>query len=301
MFIVIGSLRLWFALDSPKRMTQEAPHPQDMQSHDMPTDMPSDVTGHSLDVDWAREIQARILHRDANVLIIDKPAGMPVHAGPQAATMTGPVLERLFKHLQFGLPRPPALAHRLDRDTSGCLVLGRHRQALARLTELFKAGTVSKTYWAVVAGEPKEDTGLIDLPLGRKDETRGWWMKVDPNGQPSRTRWLVMGRGKDAAGAPLTWLALEPLTGRTHQLRVHCTAMGWPILGDPIYGAGPRFGPVTLHLHARDISLPYAKNKPPLEAVAAPPAHMRTALMACDWQMPVAVSNGSDPELREGM
>lgn len=229
------------------------------------------------------EIAARVLYRDALMLVIDKPAGMPVHAGPKSATMSGPVLERLFPHLAFGLPRPPALAHRLDRDTSGCLILGRHRQALAELTDLFKAGRVDKAYWAVVEGGPLQAEGSIDLPLGRKDATRGWWMKVDPDGQAALTHWRVRGRG-----AGRTWLELVPVTGRTHQLRVHCTAMGWPILGDPIYGAGPRFGPTTLHLHSRRIAVPLYPGKPVIEAIAPPPPHMHEALEGCGWRADVA-------------
>ena len=162
------------------------------------------------------EIVARLLYRDGLMLVIDKPAGFAVHKGPKG----GESLEDYFGALRFGLPRAPALAHRLDRDTSGCLVLGRHRKALAELGRLFKAGKVGKTYWALVEGLPAEDEGRIELPLGRKDATRGWWMKHDPQGQPAVTTWKVMGRAP-----PLTWLALEPLTGRTHQLRVHCAAM----------------------------------------------------------------------------
>ena len=169
---------------------------------------------------------------------------------------------------------PPALAHRLDRDTSGCLVLGRHRKALAKLGLLFKQGKVEKTYWAVVEGRPSEDEGLVDLPLGRLDSTRGWWMKVDSEGAPSQTRWRVMG----TSGAR-TWLALSPLTGRTHQLRVHCAAMGWPIVGDPIYGEGPPREP--LHLHARGIAIPLASTRPPIRVEAPVPPHMAAALRAC--------------------
>src|SRR3954470_15100890 len=142
------------------------------------------------------------------MLVVDKPAGIAVHKGPKG----GQSLEDFFPALRFGLPRAPALAHRLDRDTSGCLVLGRHRKALATLGKLFKGGRIGKTYWAVVEGGPAEDEGRIDLPLGRRDESRGWWMKVDPAGQPAVTTWTVMGRAQG-----LAWLALEPVTGRTHQ------------------------------------------------------------------------------------
>jgi tRNA pseudouridine32 synthase / 23S rRNA pseudouridine746 synthase len=220
------------------------------------------------------EIVARLLYRDGLMLVIDKPAGFAVHKGPKG----GESLEDYFGALRFGLPRAPALAHRLDRDTSGCLVLGRHRKALAELGRLFKAGKVGKTYWAVVEGSPAEDEGRIDLPLGRKDATRGWWMKHDPQGQPAATTWKVMGRA-----GPLTWLALEPLTGRTHQLRVHCAAKGWPIVGDSIYGTAPRAGGPALHLHSREIVVPLYKNRAPIQVSAPVPLHMQEQLNACGW------------------
>ena len=296
------------------------------------------------------QIIARLLYRDGLMLVLDKPAGFAVHKGPKG----GESLEDYFGALRFGLPRAPALAHRLDRDTSGCLVLGRHRKALAELGRLFKAGRVGKTYWALVEGGPADDEGRIDLPLGRKDATRGWWMKHDPQGQPAVTTWKVLGRtpsfstsdepasataraagsspppwgegsgvgvavggssslnnnyplptpppqggegadrasGKDV-GQPaandgttphLTWLALEPLTGRTHQLRVHCAAMGWPILGDSVYGNAARTGGPGLHLHAREITVPLYKNRAPIHVIAPVPPHMQAALRACGWR-----------------
>jgi tRNA pseudouridine32 synthase/23S rRNA pseudouridine746 synthase len=210
---------------------------------------------------------------------VDKPAGLPVHRGPKG----GASLEDHFDALRFGLPRPPALAHRLDKDTSGCLVLGRHRKALAHLGLLFKHGKVGKTYWAVVEGGPDGADGTIDLPLGRLDQQRGWWMKPDPCGLPSVTTWRVMGRSAAAAGPALAWLALTPLTGRTHQLRVHCAASGWPITGDNIYGTAPRFTGPPLMLLARELVVPIAKNKPPVRITAPVPEHMREALSACGW------------------
>ncbi|MGJ4940826.1 RluA family pseudouridine synthase [Bradyrhizobium sp. HKCCYLS1011] len=245
------------------------------------------------------EMLARVLHRDGLMLVIDKPAGIPVHKGPKG----GPNLEASFDALRFGLPRPPVLAHRLDKETSGCLVLGRHRKATASLGLLFKHGKISKTYWAVVEGGPAEDEGTIELPLGRRNAERGWWQKPDPEGQPAITKWRVLGRSSsratvqaDSSGsaAPpshpegeetqnLTWLAMEPLTGRTHQLRVHAAAMGWPIVGDNIYGNGPRFGEPRLHLHAREISIPLSKNKPPVQVTAPVPAHMMERLQQCGF------------------
>src|SRR5579862_4741972 len=262
----------------------------------------------------SEEMVSRLIYRDGLMLVIDKPAGFAVHRGPKG----GESLEDYFDALRFGLPRPPALAHRLDRDTSGCLVLGRHRKALAQLGRLFKSGAIAKTYWAAVEGAPDGDAGVIELPLGRLDVTRGWWMKHDPHkGQPAATKWKVMGAfspppcgagagpGVDKSGphvntaqtlaAPLptlphkeggkiAWLALEPLTGRTHQLRVHCAEMGWPIVGDAIYGTAPRSGGPGLQLHAREIIVPLYKNRAPIRVVAPVPAHMRELLAMCGWE-----------------
>jgi tRNA pseudouridine32 synthase / 23S rRNA pseudouridine746 synthase len=274
------------------------------------------------------QMVSRLLYRDALMLVLDKPAGFAVHRGPKG----GESLEDYFDALRFGLPRRPALAHRLDRDTSGCLVLGRHRKALAQLGRLFKSGAVAKTYWAVIEGSPDGDEGVIELPLGRLDATRGWWMKHDPKGQPAVTKWRVMGSGSkpaklvafplegagsrsgpgegsfldssasqhpppypspsreegtgraSGAATPLTWLALEPLTGRTHQLRVHCAEMSWPIMGDAVYGTAPRTGGPGLHLHAREIVVPLYKNRAPVRVIAPVPEHMRERLVVCGWE-----------------
>jgi tRNA pseudouridine32 synthase/23S rRNA pseudouridine746 synthase len=221
------------------------------------------------------DIVSRLLYRDGLMLVIDKPAGLAVHRGPKG----GASLEDWFDALRFGLPRAPALAHRLDKETSGCLVLGRHRKALADLNLMFRHGKVGKTYWAVVEGGPQADEGRIDMPLGRLDDTRGWWMKHDPNGLPSSSTWKVLGRAEG-----FTWLALEPLTGRTHQLRVHCCESGFPVLGDNIYGTAPRFGGPAMHLHAREIVVPLYKNRPPIKVTAPVPEHMKERLKACGWQ-----------------
>lgn len=217
---------------------------------------------------------ARLLYRDGLMLVIDKPAGLAVHRGPKG----GESLEDHFDALRFGLPRAPALAHRLDRDTSGCLVLGRHRKALAALGKMFKNGQVGKTYWAVVEGGPAENEGRIEIALSKRDETRGWWMKPDPKGMPSVTTWKVLGRGNG-----LAWLAMEPVTGRTHQLRVHAAESGWPIVGDNIYGKAPREGGPVLHLHSREIVVPISKNKPPVSVTAPVPAHMHERLKLSGW------------------
>jgi RluA family pseudouridine synthase len=220
----------------------------------------------------ADEIQARVLHRDGLVLVIDKPAGLAVHAGPSRA----PNLEECFDALRYGLPLPPALAHRLDADTSGVLVLGRHPKALAKLGRLFSGRDTEKTYWAVVHGAPPAEEGVFDQKLLKVNTRSGWSVKVSDKGQTSITRYKVLGRVDGIA-----WLELKPETGRTHQLRVHCAAAGYPIVGDQLYGHARR--DEMLHLHARAIVLPLSKTKPPIAVTAPPPAHMLAALKACGF------------------
>src|SRR5262245_568905 len=131
------------------------------------------------------EIQKRLLFRDGMMLILDKPPGIPVHAGPRG----GPNLEMYFDALRFGWSSLPVLAHRLDRDTSGCLVLGRHHKALRKLGKLFAAGRIEKIYWAIVVGEPPEEQGTIDLPLKKMTNKSGWKMITAPDGQPAVTEY----------------------------------------------------------------------------------------------------------------
>src|SRR5437660_9769846 len=135
------------------------------------------------------QLTDRVLYRDGLILVIDKPAGIAVHPGPGG----GPDLESGFDELRFGLPHPPALAHRLDRDTSGCLVLGRHPKALRRLGALFASGRVEKVYWAVVEGRPPEAEGRIETGLKKLTRGTGWRMVVDPAGQRAITDYRVCG------------------------------------------------------------------------------------------------------------
>ena len=223
------------------------------------------------------ELQARVLYRDGLVLIIDKPAGIQVHGGPGG----GETLESRFDALRFGLPQPPALAHRLDRDTSGCLVLGRQPKALRRLARLFSDGLVAKTYWAVVEGAPEKPSGTINLPLAKiSTKKSGWRMVADKaTGKPAITTYRTLGRSDG-----LTWLELRPKTGRTHQIRIHCAEIGCPVLGDPVYGPGGGADSRPLHLLSRAITLPLYAEKDPVTATAEPPEHMRAALRACGWE-----------------
>ena len=221
----------------------------------------------------ALNLESRVLYRDEKIIVIDKPAGIPVHAGPKG----GVTIEDGLMALRGDLPWRPELAHRLDRETSGCLVLGRDRQTLSKLGRMFVGGRVEKTYWAVVEGGPKAETGRIALNLSKQDRTRGWHMRTDPKGKPAVSFYRVLGRSERFA-----WLELMPKTGRTHQLRVHCAAKHWPILGDSIYGKGRANGP-RLHLHARSIGFSLLPRQKRITVTAPVPEDMAEALKLCGW------------------
>ncbi|PQA88084.1 RluA family pseudouridine synthase [Hyphococcus luteus] len=212
----------------------------------------------------------RLLYRDGLMLVIDKPAGLPVHGGPGG----GENLENYFDALRFGLPRLPALAHRLDRDTSGCLVLGRHPKALRKLGKLFSEGQVEKTYWAVTKGVPEKLSGTIDAPLKKETRGSGWRVVIAEDGQSAVTTYRTL-KQKDG----FAFIEAKPKTGRTHQIRVHLASIGAPILGDPQYGElspEERAGPMMLH--ARRLVVPISKNKEPVTVEAPPPDAMAEKL-----------------------
>jgi tRNA pseudouridine32 synthase/23S rRNA pseudouridine746 synthase len=215
-----------------------------------------------------------VLHRDQHLIVIDKPAGVAVHPGPR----TPDSLEDVLPALAFGNRRLPVIAHRLDRDTSGCLVLARHPKAVKRVAQLFEAGAVRKVYWAVLAGLPAADSGTIEAPLLKVSSAAdGWRMVIDPRGKPAVTHWRVLDRAAKL-------VEFRPETGRTHQLRVHAASLGHAILGDPVYGGGNSgkagaAGDGPMRLHARSLTLPYDAAAPltvtaPLPAgwPAPPPA-----------------------------
>jgi RluA family pseudouridine synthase len=205
-----------------------------------------------------------ILFRDARFVVLDKPAGLPVHPGPGG----GRSVETCFPALSRRRDGP-WLAHRLDADTAGCLLVALRRAALHAAQAEFAAGRAGKTYWAVVRGGPAADSGVVTAPLLKVTGPGGWRMMIDAVGKPARTEWRVLGRSDG-----LSWLELHPRTGRTHQVRVHCASLGCPVLGDPVYGGGEG----RLHLLARAISL----GLDPVVAATAPvPPHMRVALDAC--------------------
>ncbi|MEA3033317.1 MAG: tRNA pseudouridine32 synthase / rRNA pseudouridine746 synthase [Sphingomonadales bacterium] len=200
-----------------------------------------------------------VLFIDGEAIVIDKPAGLAVHPGAK----TPESLEDYLKHFRFGFHRAPALVHRLDRDTSGCLLLARHPKAHRRFQQAFEAGKVAKTYLAVLDGVPEAAEGRIDLALA-KVSTReaGWRIVPDPAGKAAATNWRLL-EAKDGRALVL----LTPETGRTHQLRVHAASgLGLAIAGDPVYGKAS--GPMLLHA----LSLRVERGgKPPVEATAPLP------------------------------
>jgi tRNA pseudouridine32 synthase / 23S rRNA pseudouridine746 synthase len=203
-----------------------------------------------------------ILFEDGEALVIDKPAGLAVDR-PRAG---GACLDDYLNTLRLGFQRAPVAVHRLDRDTSGCLLLARNPKALKRFAAAFEARTVTKVYLGIVAGVLAEDAGTIDLALDKiSSAADGWRMIAAARGKPSVTHWRKL-----AEQGGNTLVEFRPETGRTHQIRVHAQlGLGQALLGDPIYGSGA--GAARTMLHALALEVPRA-GKPPVSARAPLPA-----------------------------
>jgi 23S rRNA pseudouridine955/2504/2580 synthase len=221
----------------------------------------------------AKMLQDAVLYKDADVLVINKPAGLAVQGG----TGVDKNLDAMLDSLRFDATERPRLVHRLDKDTSGVLVLARSGKAARELAEAFRDKSAQKIYWAVVVGVPNPERGTIDAPLSKHAE-HGFGERVgidEEEGRNAVTRYALIER----AGNRAAWLALMPETGRTHQLRAHCVILGTPILGDGKYGGHEAQMtsenlPRKLHLHARAIRIPHP-NKGWVTAEAPLPPHMQ--------------------------
>ncbi|WP_313808506.1 RluA family pseudouridine synthase [Sphingobium sp.] len=194
--------------------------------------------------------QGLVIHRDAQAIVINKPPGLATQGG----TKTDDHVDGLLDALDYELDQRPKLVHRLDKDTSGALLIARTARSAAFFAKAFSSRTARKVYWAIVMGVPSIEDGMIELPIAKQPGTGGEKMHVDEEeGLPSRSRYRVIER----AGNRAAWVELQPHTGRTHQLRVHMAAIGHPIVGDGKYGGKEAFlsGTISrkMHLHARRI------------------------------------------------
>lgn len=219
----------------------------------------------------AEAIQRMVIHRDSALIALNKPPGLSVQGGPGITRH----IDAMLDALRFGLPERPRLVHRIDRDTSGLLLLARTPGAAAKLAALFRARKVRKTYWAIVVGRPDPPAARIAIPLARIPGQHARIAAAD-EGTDAVTDYETL----DTAGKHFAFLAMSPLTGRTHQLRVHAAELGTPILGDPKYGTETsqvEGYPRLLHLHARALTLPHPAGGE-LALVAPPPAHMRETM-----------------------
>ena len=219
-----------------------------------------------------------VLFADMRFAVLNKPAGLPVHPGPRG----GPSMEDCFPALSRRRDGP-WLAHRLDADTAGCLVVALRKAPLLEAQAAFSAGLVEKVYWAVVHGAPEGDAGRIDAPLAKQSDPSGWRMVSRADGQSAVTDWRILGRTDGA-----TWLELRPHTGRTHQVRVHCALLGTPVLGDPVYGDWDGL----LHLLAPSIHLPLS---PEVKSTAPVPGDMHEAMARCGFKQ--SGMAGHDPAI----
>lgn len=233
-----------------------------------------------------RELEKQVLYRDDHLIVLNKSPGLATQGGPGITRH----LDGMLDALRFGSEERPRLVHRLDRDTSGVLLLARTPKAAARLAELFRTREVAKTYWAVVAGRPVPVEGVIDLPLVRIGGARGERTAPGRRNDPNAARAITEYRTLDHAARKLAWLELMPHTGRTHQLRVHCAALEAPILGDGKYGAAQAHVDGLsgkLHLHARALRFPHPAGGF-LEVTADLPPHMRETFKTLGFTAPSA-------------
>ncbi|MDM7957244.1 RluA family pseudouridine synthase [Blastomonas sp.] len=253
----------------------------------------------TLSEDQVAYAQSMVIHRDRAALVINKPPGLATQGG----TRTHAHVDGLGEALMFDSVVRPRLVHRLDKDTSGVLLLARTPGSAAYFAKRFAGRNAKKIYWALVVGVPDIYSGLIELPLAKQPGTGGEKMHVDEeNGQPSRTAYQVIER----AGSRAAWVALQPFTGRTHQLRVHMAAIGHPIVGDGKYGGQNAFltGTISrkMHLHARRLRIAHPDG-PALDVTAELPEHFAESMESLGFDLALGetafADEGPEPATRE--
>ena len=234
----------------------------------------------------AKDFQKLIVYKDDLVMALNKPHGLPVQGGPGIKLHVDGMLDAL----RFGLEDRPRLVHRLDRDTSGLLLLARTPGAAAKLAAGFRGRHIEKTYWAVVVGLPDPADGKIDRAVARIGGARGERTAIAIQGDPKSSHAITTYKTLDVVGKRFAWLAMSPQTGRTHQLRVHAASMGTPILGDGKYGIEKSHVEgysEALHLHARALRFPHPSGAM-LSLEADLPPHMRETFKALGFEAPPA-------------
>ncbi|KQT31343.1 RNA pseudouridine synthase [Sphingomonas sp. Leaf412] len=226
---------------------------------------------------FAREL---VIHKDAQALVLNKPPGLATQGG----TKTTSHVDGLLDALQYEGESRPKLVHRLDKDTSGALLVARTSRAAAFFAKTFSSRTAKKVYWALVVGVPSIEDGMVELPIGKQPGTGGEKIHVDEaEGSPARTRYRIIER----AGNRACWVELQPFTGRTHQLRVHMSAIGHPIVGDGKYGGIAAFltGNISrkMHLHARRIRVDHPDGGE-IDVTAELPTHFAESLKSLGFE-----------------
>ena len=249
--------------------------------------------GEHLDLSWMetespflipQNIPLDVIYDDERVIVINKAQGMIVHpgAGNRQATLANALLFRMIERKGSGsvyfTGSRPGIVHRLDKDTSGLIIAAWDDEALAFLSDQFRARKVRKTYAAIVQGCPKERQGRIEKRIIRSRRDRKTFTVSDSEGRPSLTYYRVV-----QSYANYSLLLLRPKTGRTHQIRVHLKYLGYPILGDPIYGRqDPRFSKATLMLHAKSLSLTLPGHEIPQTFKTPLPARFREIISSLE-------------------
>jgi 23S rRNA pseudouridine955/2504/2580 synthase len=247
----------------------------------------------SKDANFLRDL---VLYEDDDLFVFNKPHGL----ASQGGSGTTRHMDGLLRNLPNKKGEPPRLVHRLDRDTSGCLVVAKTKAAATHFGTVFRSRSARKIYWAVVAGNPQPKQGSISCFLAKQATTDGEQMVVVPNGTPGAQHSMSYYSTTDTASRRFAWVTLKPVTGRTHQLRVHMAQLGTPILDDPRYFNIENWEPAPglgegLHLHARRITLPLRSGK--LLDVSAPlPPHMQQSFDALGFDADRFDVQDEDPE-----